>query len=335
MGNQDSSQYNLRWNEVLAELEFAAGNLWVSTGVGAVGGITQLTGAITAGPGTGSQVTTIANGVITNAMLNAAAGIAFSKLANLASGNLLVGSAGSVATAVTLSGDATLVNSGALTLANTAVTPGTYSIATITVDSKGRITNAATGTDTDNFVTSVSGTTGQINSTGGATPVLSLINTAVTPGSYTNTNLTVDQQGRITAATSGSDTDAFLPLSGGTMTGSIVLGKSLTYPLTTKTSADSPITIDSSNFTNVLVDVDGALTINGPTNGQQGRKITFVLEQDGAGHAVTFATGAGNFRFGTDIPSFTASGASKTDYVGAIWNADASRWDIVAVIQGF
>lgn len=54
---------------------------------------------------------------IVNADIAAAAAIAFSKLASLASGQILVGSAGNVVTAVAMSGDATIVASGAVTLA--------------------------------------------------------------------------------------------------------------------------------------------------------------------------------------------------------------------------
>lgn len=82
--------------------------------------ITALTGDVVA-TGPGSVAAAIQNGVITNAMINASAAIAFSKLASLTSGNILVGSAGNVATSVALSGDATLVASGALTIANNAV----------------------------------------------------------------------------------------------------------------------------------------------------------------------------------------------------------------------
>lgn len=67
-------------------------------------------------------VTAIGAGVIVNADINAAAAIAFSKLATLASGNILVGSAGGVATSVVMSGDATIIASGALTIANNAIT---------------------------------------------------------------------------------------------------------------------------------------------------------------------------------------------------------------------
>lgn len=57
-----------------------------------------------------------------NADIAAAAIIDYSKLAALTSGNILVGSAGNVATSVTMSGDATIIASGALTIANSAVT---------------------------------------------------------------------------------------------------------------------------------------------------------------------------------------------------------------------
>jgi len=65
----------------------------------------------------------ITNDSIVNADINSAAALAFSKLAALTDGNLLVGSAGNVPTSVTLSGDLTVINSGAATLADGAAAP--------------------------------------------------------------------------------------------------------------------------------------------------------------------------------------------------------------------
>lgn len=61
-------------------------------------------------------VTAIAAGVIVNADISASAAIAFSKLAALPSAQLLVGSAGNVATAVAVTGDVTISNAGVTTI---------------------------------------------------------------------------------------------------------------------------------------------------------------------------------------------------------------------------
>jgi hypothetical protein len=78
-------------------------------------------------------------------------------------------------------------------------------------------------------------------------------------------------------------------------------------------------------------------TINGPTNGVDGQKITYRLVQDGSGsRTVTWSTGSGNFKFGTDLPSITLSTAiNAVDYVGAIYNLANNVWDIIALVKGF
>lgn len=65
---------------------------------------------------TAPETTDIAPGSIVNADINAAAAIAFSKLAALPSAQILVGSAGNVATAVAMSGDVAIANTGATTI---------------------------------------------------------------------------------------------------------------------------------------------------------------------------------------------------------------------------
>lgn len=96
-------------------------------------------------------VTSIAAGVIANADINASAAIAFSKLASLTSGNLLVGNASNVPTAVAVTGDVTISNAGVTAIgagvivdADINASAGIVDTKLATISTAGKVSNSAT-----------------------------------------------------------------------------------------------------------------------------------------------------------------------------------------------
>ncbi len=98
---------------VAAEIALANGTILMGNGSGIAAAVTPSGDATISNTG----VVAIASGVIVNADVSGSAAVAFSKLAALPDGQIIVGSGATVPTAVAVSGDATLSNTGALTLA--------------------------------------------------------------------------------------------------------------------------------------------------------------------------------------------------------------------------
>ena len=248
---------------------------YVGSGTGLTGGPITTTGTLNIAPATagvlggvrpdGSTITVDTSGVISLVVSGVTSGSYtnpsitvdnYGRITTATSGTAYTGTVTSVASGAGLTGGP-ITTTGTLSLSASGVVAGSYTNASLTVDTYGRLTLASSGPVYTGTVTSVATGTGLTGGPITTTGTLSLSPSGVTPGSYTNASLTVDTYGRLTLASSGiAYTGTVTSVASGTgLTGGPITGSG------TLSLSSSGVTPGSYTNASLTVDTYGRLTL--------------------------------------------------------------------------
>ena len=265
----------------------------------------SITGDVTApaisfnGSGAVALASTLASGVVNNTNVGASAAIAFSKLASLTSGNVLVGSASNVPTSVAVSGDATISNTGAVTIANSAVTNAKVS-ASAAID----FSKLASLTSANILVGNVSNVAASVAMSGDATlsnaGAITIANDAITTVKILNSNVTSAKVDTASVAVLGTAQQ---------------YTRTHNFSATTLTDAAS-IAWDASQNQVASVTLTASRALANPTNMTNGAVYILIVKQDATG-GFTLSYGA-NYKWpssATPAVTQTANSASILTFI--------------------